>query len=234
MPSEINRVRPRSRALVAVAAVLAGMAAGAGAYYGAQLTGVTLYVLTGGVTALLGAAIWEWFTRSAAISEVEVAVPQLSRITFAVSKDHRLMARRIVVQMTSRVAVQPLDEDSGRADEAITSLHALFTFVRDLLDEDAGSRTTPGRPKVDVLALNMINCQLRPFLGRWHRKYDDWRAQHQDAPESEWPEDARFRTELRELQSQLRPRAIAFARIAEYEDYVELIGLGHDGDRTEK
>lgn len=202
-----------------------GMGVGALAYYASRLSGVALYVVTGGVTAVLGAVVWAWLTKSTAISEVEVTVPQFSKVKFAVTKDHKIMARRIVVQMATRVAVQPLDDDAGRVDEAISSLHSLFLLVRELLDEDATTRPTPGRPKVDVLAINMLTCHLRPFLSKWHRRYSDWRAENPDHPESEWPEDQKFRTELRQLQDQLRPQAVAFARMAEYDGYLDVIGL---------
>lgn len=216
----------RHRLPVLVIAIGVGMGVGALAYFASRLSGVALYVVTGGVTAVLGAAIWGWFTRSTAVSEVEVTVPQFSKVKFAVTKDHKVMARRIVVQMTTRIAVQPLEDDTGRADEAIASLRSLFVFVRDLLDEDAASRPTPGRPKVEVLAINMLTCQLRPFLSRWHRSYDDWRAANRDAAESEWPADQKFRAGLRQLQAELRQQAVAFAKMAEYDGYLDIIGLG--------
>ncbi|MEU6646525.1 hypothetical protein ABZ863_28815 [Saccharomonospora sp. NPDC046836] len=206
-------------------AVIVGMGVGALAYYALRLSGVALYVLTGGVTAAIGAVIWAWLTKSTAVSEVEVTVPQFSKVKFAVTKDHKIMARRIVVQMATRVAVQPLEDNSGRVDEAIASLHSLFLFVRELLDEDATTRPTPGRPKVDVLAMNMLTRHLRPFLSNWHRRYSDWHAANPDRPESEWSEDQKFRSELRQLQAQLRPQAVAFAKMAEYDGYLDVIGL---------
>lgn len=223
------RVRARSwvsrRPVALSLAVVVGMGIGALAYYTSRLDGVALYVVTGGVTAAFGALVWAWLTRSTSISEVEVTVPQFSKVKFAVTKDHRIMARRIVAQMVTRVAIQPLDDDTGRVDEAIASLHSLFIFVRELLDDDATSRPTPGRPQVDVLAMNMLTHHLRPFLSTWHRRYGDWRAANEDRPESEWPDDQQFRAELRRLQAQLRPRAVAFAKMAEFDGYLDVIGL---------
>lgn len=215
----------RNRLPALLVAIVAGMAIGALTYYVSRLSGVALYVLTGGVTTVLGVAIWAWLTKSTTISEIEVTVPQFSKVKFAVTKDHKIMARRIVVQMTSRIAVQSLDDDAGRIDEAIASLYALFVFVRELLDEDATARPTPGRPKIDVLALNMLNCHLRPFLSRWHGSYSNWRTAHPDAPESEWVGDGEFRAALQQLQAELRPQAMAFARMAEYDGYLDVIGL---------
>jgi hypothetical protein len=215
----------RNRLPALLVAIVAGMVIGALTYYVSRLSGVALYVLTGGVTTVLGVAIWAWLTKSTTISEIEVTVPQFSKVKFAVTKDHKIMARRIVVQMTSRIAVQSLDDDAGRIDEAIASLHSLFIFVRELLDEDATARPTPGRPKIDVLALNMLNCHLRPFLSRWHGSYSNWRTAHPDAPESEWVGDGEFRAALQQLQAELRPQAMAFAKMAEYDGYLDVIGL---------
>ncbi|MGH3587659.1 MAG: hypothetical protein ACRDQ0_15185, partial [Pseudonocardia sp.] len=213
-----------SRRPVALAvAVVVGMGIGALVYYASRLDGVALYVVTGGVTAAFGVLVWAWLTRSTTVSEVEVTLPQFSKVKFAVTKDHRILARRIVVQMVTRVAIRPLDDDTGRADEALASLYSLFGFVRDVLDDDATSRPTPGRPQVDVLAMNMLTRHLGPFLGTWHRRYGDWRAANEGRPESEWPEDQRFRAELRRLQGQLRPQAVAFAKMAEFDGYLDVI-----------
>ncbi|TCP48517.1 hypothetical protein EV191_11074 [Tamaricihabitans halophyticus] len=141
---------------VLLLAIVVGTVGGAVVYYASLLSGVGLYLLAGGVAGVLVFSVLRWFSSSAAVSEVEVTVPQLSRITFAVTKDHRVMARRIVVQMASRVAIQPLRDGAGRADEALSSLYGLFTLTRDMLDDDASAKPTPGRPKVDVLALNMM------------------------------------------------------------------------------
>lgn len=223
------RVRARSwisrRPVALSLTVVVGMGIGALVYYASRLDGVALCVVTGGVTAAFGVLVWVWLTRSTSVTEVEVTVPQFSKVKFAVTKDHRVMARRIVVQMVTRVAIRPLPDDTGRADEAIASLHSLFLFVRDLVDDDATSRPTPGRPQVDVLAMNMLTRHLGPFLSAWHRRYGDWRAANEDRPESEWPEDQRFRAELRELQAHLRPQAVAFATMAEFDGYLDVIGL---------
>lgn len=216
----------RTSPLTFLAALAVGAASGGLVYAASLLSGVGLYVFGGAVAGVVGAAVYRWFTSSAAVAEVEVTIPQLSRVTFAVTKDHKVLAKRIVNQMASRVAIQPLADGTGRADEAIRSLFGLFTFVRDVLDEDASARVFPGRPKVDVLAMNMINKHLRPFLSTWHRTYDDWRSANVDVSESAWPQDARFRAELRALQEVLRPIAVAFATMAGFEDYTEVIGLG--------
>jgi hypothetical protein len=163
-----------------------------------------LYVLAGAVAALLGAAVMRWFTRSAAITEVEVVVPQFSKVKFAVTKDHKVLAKRIVVQMTSRIAVRVLADDAGLAREALNSLHSLFLFVRDQLHEDTNTRSVPGRPKVNMLAMNMINNHLAPFLGHWHYCLTNWERRHADQPESDWPDNAKFRAELRALQPHCR------------------------------
>lgn len=215
----------RTHLLAFLVALAVGAASGGLIYVASLLSGVSLYLVVGAVAGLVVAAVLRWFSNSAAISEVEVTVPQLSKITFAVTKDHKVMARRIVNQMASRVAIQPLDDGTGRADEAIASLYGLFTFVRDLLDEDASTRIFPGRPKVDVLAMNLLNRHLRPFLSTWHRAYEDWRAGHPAAPEAEWQADQGFRAALAGLQTELRPIAVAFATMAGYEGYLEIIGL---------
>jgi len=216
----------RAVPLILLMSIAFGLGCGGLLYAASRLSGVTQYLLTGSLAGLVGGAVALWITRSASVAEVEVTIPQLSKVTFAVTKDHRVMARRIVNQLASRTAIQPLADGTGYANEAIQSLYDLFVFVRQLVDEDATARIFPGRPKVDVLALNMQNKHLRPFLSTWHRAYGDWRAINGGAPESAWPLEDRFRAELRALQEDLRPIAIAFATMAGFEGYTEVIGLG--------
>jgi hypothetical protein len=216
------------RALVMASVAIAGMAGGALVYYALQWNGISVYVAVGGAAAILGAFAWQWFMKSAVVSEIDVMLPQFSRISFAVTKDHRVLARRILIEMLSRVAVQRLQAGEGRADEVIASLHQLFRIVKELLSSDAETRVPSGRPDVDTLAMNMLNVHLRPFQTRWHGRYEDWRMTNRQAPESEWPESEIFRAELEALQDQLRPIAIALAQFAGYENFHRIIGLDSD------
>ncbi|MFB6720554.1 hypothetical protein ACFCV3_10355 [Kribbella sp. NPDC056345] len=209
-------------------AAVAGMAGGALVYYALQWTGIGVYVSVGGAAAVLGALAWRWFMKSAVVSEIDVMLPQFSRITFAVTKDHRVLARRILIEMLSRVAVQRLQAGEGRADEVIASLHQLFRIVKELLSSDAETRVPSGRPDVDTLAMNMLNVHLRPFQTRWHGRYEEWRSANQHTSESEWPDNELFRAELEALQDQLRPIAVALAQFAGYENFHRIIGLESD------
>lgn len=95
----------RARLLALTLAIVVGMIVGALAFYTTRLSGVWLYTIIGGLAAALAVVIVAWFNRAAAVSEVEVIVPQFSKVRFAVTKDHKVMARRLTIpRRTTRVA----------------------------------------------------------------------------------------------------------------------------------
>jgi len=144
-------------------------------------------------------------------------------VKVAVTTDYKPLARRMVVQLSSRITTRPLNE--GLASEAITSIYDVSQVVRAELLTDTNTRTVPGRPQPNLLALRMLNLTLAPFLERWHPRRKGWQAKHVDAPESAWPLDGEFRAELRALQAELRIYARSFATMIGEEDYMQMIGL---------
>ncbi|MGH3433309.1 MAG: hypothetical protein ACRDQB_10800, partial [Thermocrispum sp.] len=207
--------------------LLVGAAAGALIFVLFQLNGVLAAVVAGAAAGVIGAIAVRSLAGSVSVAEVELTIPHFSKITFATTRDRRSLAYRIVNRMAASIAIQRLGENTGYAREALDSLYRLVRWLGEALDDEPGSRP-PGKPNVDVLALNMLNHQLRPFLSYWHRRLGDWEKATSDGSESAWPDDARFRAELAQLQDRLRPIALGFAELAGYADYAAIIGLSPD------
>ncbi|HEX3779863.1 MAG TPA: hypothetical protein VHX38_09340 [Pseudonocardiaceae bacterium] len=213
------------RSATAALAVVIGAVVGGGVYYASRLSGMVLYIVVSAVAALVGASIRGWFTRSTVISQIEVTVPQLSKVTFAVPKDQRAMARDLVTELTTRIATRTLNDGTGQTGKAIKSLFDFFIYVRQLLHDHNDAQPVQGHPNAAILAMNMLSLHLGPFLEKWHPRYDDWRGKHKEAPESDWADDEKFRVELRHLQADLRGHAIGFAKLGGINDYTTIIGL---------
>lgn len=124
-------------------------------------------------------------------------------LEFSPSDEERRAAWDMVVELSTRVATQPLDDREGTDEAALASLHALFGITRGILKQ-YGPRTQD----FARVAIAVLNEVLRPFLSRWHPRLGPT-----GLPAAER---ATFRAELREVQAQLVERYLpALQRIAE-------------------
>ena len=123
----------------------------------------------------------------------------------------RRAAWELYIELLTRVAANPLQEDSGDESQALQSLREIFGITRRVLKEygpDAAEFT-----KIAILVLNFI---IRPFTSKWHKKSLEGAF---NDPE----EVVVFRKELTLLQSQLVNYMKALADIAGVQDFT---GLG--------
>lgn len=135
---------------------------------------------------------------------------EIQGIRFTSAGLQRRVAWRLFVEMTTRIATQPIAEEEGNDGIALSSLYELFQFARKTLGE---MEPTPGATgdTVETFALDMLNSDLRPFLSKWHPKWDDFvKSEKNDG----WPLHAQFRDELAILQKQIEIRARGLAELA--------------------
>ncbi|MFJ8036063.1 hypothetical protein [Streptomyces sp. NPDC096032] len=192
--------------------------------YGISRTGGTLlFAVTGGLAGVLVAVGLDAFRRSARLAEVKVTVPQLSELTFIVNNDARQVAWQLFVESVTRVSVQRLDDDEGLLREAMSSLYGLFVTTRETLKVARPSTHVRAGMTVECLAVNFLNAELRPFLSKWHPRLRTFEAAWPDRSESEWPQAAECRSELRQLQAHARQYVLAFARLAGVRDAQEML-----------
>ncbi|MFG2267315.1 hypothetical protein [Streptomyces sp. NPDC048720] len=192
--------------------------------YGISRTGGTLlFAVTGGLAGVLVAVGLDAYRRSARLAEIKVAVPQLSELTFVVNNDARQVAWQLFVESVTRVSVQRLDDDEGLLREAMSSLYGLFVTTRETLKAARPSTHVSAGMTVECLAVNFLNAELRPFLSKWHPRLRTFEAAWPDRSESEWPQAAECRSELRQLQARARQYVLAFARLAGVRDAQEML-----------
>jgi hypothetical protein len=134
--------------------------------------------------------------------------------TMSLSETERAAAFDLQVELATRVGVQSLAKDSGGLREALASLHSLFGATRLTLHHygpDAGA--------AHVIAAELLNDILRPFLTRWHGElaaYEERREPAIGAWEHEhlWPAAAEFRAELARLNKPLNQVVAKLARVS--------------------
>jgi len=206
------------------AAAAIGAIAGLVVFTISRITGRNLYIIIGGVAGAAAVLVLQQFWRTAQLTEVKVAVPQVSELTFVVNNDARQVAWKLYVETVTRVSTRPLADEEGFIREALTSLYGLFATTRDTLKASRPSVPASGRPTVEHLAVTMLNQQLRPFLSKWHPRLRQFETAHPDGPESAWPDNSACRGELLVVQANLVDYALGFADLAGVRDAKATIG----------
>ena len=152
----------------------------------------------------------------------------LGGVTVEIGQAERIAAWKLYVEMSTRIATQPLSADVGSVREALNSLHSLFGITREILKE-AGPEIGHGPTGFGALAIQILNDGLRPFLSKWHAAYGRFETeqafelirQHDLKPppmnlvqQSSWPDVDTFFAELEEKRLGLTTYIGELSRIA--------------------
>ncbi len=115
-------------------------------------------------------------------------------------------AWEMYVELLTRVATQPLEDDSGLESSALISVYSLFAVTRKILKEYG--KDSISFAKVAIIILNQV---IRPFTARWHKASEEGAFQD--------PEQCLlFRNELKALQVDLGNYMGMLAEIAGVEE----------------
>ncbi|MBE9215349.1 hypothetical protein IQ247_22240 [Plectonema cf. radiosum LEGE 06105] len=130
----------------------------------------------------------------------------------------RKAAWSLLVELVTRVTIQPLETDQGLLREALTSLYSLFATTREILKQ-AGPNVGASRQSVGGIAIIVLNRGLRPFLAKWHPLLQSWEVQRPpnvspQEHEKNWSYHDQLRNELELLRGDLQEYAIGLSVIA--------------------
>ena len=142
----------------------------------------------------------------------------LGQLDFQPDEVQHRAAWELYVELSTRIAVQPLGPQEGLLREALSSLYAIFGATREIL-RHAGPSVAQGPNSFGAIAIEVLNKGMRPFLAKWHPLLI---AHEQDRPpnvnardhELTWARIAELRQELTELQAEMMIYVQALARIA--------------------
>jgi len=110
------------------------------------------------------------------------------------------------VELITRITTQSLDDTDGDEETALNSIYQLFPITREILKSKG--RNAENFSKIAIIVLNQI---IRPFTAKWHKKKLNGAFSNQD-------ECILFRTELKQLQSELICYSKLLAEVAKVED----------------
>lgn len=116
----------------------------------------------------------------------------------------------LYVELLTRISTQPLPDGSGTEAAALSSVYSIFGLTRDILKHRGRSCIQFSR-----IAIVMLNQGIRSFTAKWHRLSEEGAF---DDPE----QCEQFRSELKELQTNLRRYTMLLADIADVEDLTDI------------
>lgn len=97
----------------------------------------------------------------------------LGSVTYELTSEDRGIAWRMYVQLVTRKAALPLDEEHDVVADVYTSLYELFSVTRDILSSMNPADISRRKGVADVI-LRTLNDGLRPHLTRWNASYRRW------------------------------------------------------------
>lgn len=115
-------------------------------------------------------------------------------------------AWEMYVELLTRIATQPLEDNTGNEQAALESIYSLFSVTRGILKDNG--RSCIQFSKIAIIILNQV---IRPFTAKWHI------LSMQNAFNSPIQCQA-FRSELNNLQNELRKYTSMLSGIAQVED----------------
>ena len=132
----------------------------------------------------------------------------------------RRVAWSLFVELATRVVTQPMSGTEGDDCAALNSLYQLFNSVRKIISEMEPTPLLSGDSldTVETYSLAMLNQDLRPFLAKWHPKWDQWEQSHKDKHCSDWEQHEEFRRDLERLRQKIITRAKGLGKIAKVSD----------------
>lgn len=205
----------RNQLAVIGGCTIVGGVIGAVAYWMISSSSAVVWVIAGCLIGVAVGLIWPLlrsFVLRHNLDDWRLEEIEVQGFKFTSAGAQRRVAWRLFVEMTTRIATQPMQDQDGSAGIALESLRKLFDLTRATVSEMQPTPNATG-DTVETFALDMLNSDLRPFLSLWHPIWDDF-AKGGKADSQAWSEHKRFRDGLRELQGKIEGRARGLAEIA--------------------
>lgn len=129
------------------------------------------------IVGVLARRPWKNFRRSWGVTTFSLGFLGIN-CQVARTKTSAQLAHEAYIELVSRKAAIPFDEDHDVIEEIYDSWYALFGEIRALarkFDADAIAGDTQARQLQDLL-LDVLNKGLRPHLTRWQARFRGWYA----------------------------------------------------------
>jgi hypothetical protein len=158
-------------------------------------------------------------TKKVKAKKLTVGLPfNLGSLEFENDEAQQRAAWSLYVELSTRIAVQALEENEGILREALTSLYNVFGITRQIL-RDAGPEIAQGKQSFGAIAIDVLNKGLRPLLVKWHpllKAYEEQKPVDKTTVEHErsWDRGKELREEINRVRQQMVIYVKALAKIA--------------------
>ncbi len=152
-------------------------------------------------------------------TKLSIGLPfNLGQLEFENDEGQQKAAWSLYVELSTRISVQPLEDEGRILREALTSLYNVFNITRQIL-RDAGPEIAKGPQPLGAIAIDVLNVGLRPFLVKWHpllKTYEEQKPPTVSTVEHErsWDRARELRKELEVVRVQMVVYVDALAKIA--------------------
>ncbi|MFA7241992.1 MAG: hypothetical protein WC091_17905 [Sulfuricellaceae bacterium] len=130
---------------------------------------------------------------------------------FKPQDDDRDAAWEMYIELLTRIATQPLPQESGDEETALKSVYDLFGITREII-----KRHTRHCLEFTKIAIIVLNQRIRPFTAKWHKRS---LAGAFNDPASR----LEFRLELKALQTELQKYTAMLGNMAGVEEDLTLL-----------
>src|SRR5262245_58417403 len=152
-------------------------------------------------------------------NKVSVGLPfGLGSFEITPNKVEQRAAWALYVELTTRIAVQPFNVETGSMRSALESLYTVFTLTRQIL-RDAGPDVAESQSSFGPLAIEILTQGIAPFTAKWHHRlqaHESLRSSGMSALEHErsWEHFDLMLKELEKMQREMRRYTDILAEIA--------------------
>lgn len=156
-------------------------------------------------------------------TKLTVGLPfNLGSLEFQDDESQQKAAWSLYVELSTRIAIQPLGENEGILREALTSLYNVFGITRQILRE-AGPEIAKGPQSFGAVAIDVLNKGLRPLLVKWHpilKAYEEQKPIERTSVEHErlWEYEKELRSDINKVREQMAIYVSVLGKIAGVEE----------------
>ena len=128
--------------------------------------------------------LFSWFNRYD--MEVEISGAPKVKVKVERNNENLFIANRIYIELTTRKAAIPFDEENDVIDEVYDSWYKLFGIIRDEIKNVPGRYLKDHDPTSALIGLTtkILNDGLRPHLTFYQARFRKWYEEERARPEN--------------------------------------------------
>ncbi len=183
-----------------------------------------ILVLIGGYCAVRFILLKKWFQFD--VVEAELKLGGIGGVKIRPSYADMQVAHRAWVELVTRKAALPFDEENDVIAEVYDSWYQLFGRMRDLIKEIPAQKLRSSRDTRELVRLmvDALNKGLRPHLTRWQARFRRWYEAQLTAQEGVPPQT--LQRQFPEYDALIKDLRIINQQILEYAELLRTISHG--------